>query len=199
MICKSEAFGRGYYPIYSDKFSPLKQISLEEFNTITNTVKPSLVRLGSDELTYGLHIIIRYELERDLMKGTIKTENLEQEWNKKYEEYLGVTPTKPSKGLIQDTHWADGLVGYFPTYILGSIYSAMIYNAIKKEHPQMEKDIENLDFKFIKDWLKNNIHQYGATKNSKEIIKSACGKDLDVKDFTSYLKNKYYKIYDIKQ
>jgi len=199
MICKSESFWKGYYSYYSSKFPFLKKISLDEFYRSINVAMPTLVRIESDELTYGLHVIIRYEIEKDLFEDKIKVEDLEHIWNSKYQEYLGIVPSKPSKGVIQDSHWSGGNIGYFPTYVLGSIYSAMIFNAIKKEHPQVEKEIEQLDFTFVKSWLKEHIHKYGASKTSKEIILAACGKDLDVKDFTSYLKNKYYTIYGIKE
>ena len=150
-------------------------------------------------MTYSIHIIIRYELERGLLDGRIKLEDLEVEWNKKYKEYLGIVPDTPSRGVLQDTHWNDGLIGYFPTYVLGNIYSAMIYSAIKKEHPQLEKDIEKLDFTYVRGWLKEHIHKYGASKTTKEIIKNACGKEPDMKDYIAYLKSKYYRIYGVKE
>ena len=198
-ICKSESFWKGYYPYYISKFTSIKRLSRDEFYTLTNSVKPSLVRIESDELTYSLHVIIRYEIERDLLSNKIKVEDLEQVWNNKYKEYLGIVPDTPSRGVLQDSHWAGGSIGYFPTYVLGNIYSAMIYSAIKKAHPQLEQDIEKLDFTFIREWLKENIHKYGASKTTKDIIKNACGKDLDIQDFVSYLRIKYYKLYGIKE
>lgn len=199
MICKSLSFWKGYYPIYSNTFSFLKKVPLNTFYNSINIAQPSFVRIESDELTYGLHVIIRYEIEKDLFEGKIKVEDLETIWNNKYKEYLGITPPKPTKGVIQDSHWSGGNIGYFPTYLLGSIYSAMIFNAIKKDYPKLEQDIEKLDFTYIRNWLKENIHKYAASKTSKEIIFNACGKDLDASDFVSYLKNKYYMIYGIKE
>jgi carboxypeptidase Taq len=199
IVCKSKSFWKGYYSYYASKFPFLKKVSLEKFYQSINIAMPTLVRIESDELTYGLHVIIRYEIEKGIFDGTIKIEDLEAVWNAKYKEYLGVVPNKPSKGVIQDSHWSGGNIGYFPTYVLGSIYSVMIYNAMKRENPKIDLDIQNLDFNFIRNWLKEHIHKYGASKTSKEIILAACGKDLDVSEFTSYLKNKYYKMYGIKE
>jgi carboxypeptidase Taq len=199
IICDSEAFWRGYYPIYSSRFPALKKISVKEFYQAINVVEPSLVRIEADELTYGLHIIIRYEIEKALFEDKIKVEDLEQVWNQKYKEYLGIIPDKPSRGVLQDSHWAGGAIGYFPTYIFGSIYSAMLYNAMLRLNPNLEKEIEKLDFNFIHSWLKDNVHKFGAGKDTKDIIKDACGKGLDVRDYLGYLKKKYYKMYGIGQ
>ena len=198
IICRSVSFWKGYYPYYISKFPSIKKLSLEDFYRLSNVVKPSLVRIESDELTYSLHVIIRYELERDILSDKIKVEDLEQIWNNKYHEYLGIIPDKPSRGVIQDSHWSGGSIGYFPTYVLGNIYSAMIYAAMKKDHPEIEKDIEKLDFTVVREWLKEKIHKFGASKSTKEIITAACGKTLDVRDFIDYLKAKYYKMYEIK-
>jgi len=199
IVCKSESFWKGYYSYYASKFPFLQKISLKQFYESINIAMPTLVRIESDELTYGLHVIIRYEIEKGIFDGTIKVEDLEIVWNAKYKEYLGIVPSKPSKGVLQDSHWSGGNIGYFPTYILGSMYSVMIYNAMKKENPKLDLDIEKLDFNFIRTWLKEHIHQYGASKTSKEIILAACGKNLDVTEFTAYLKKKYYKIYCVKE
>jgi carboxypeptidase Taq len=198
IICQSKYFWKGYYPYYSSIFLQLKKVRLEDFYKMINLVEPSLVRIEADELTYSLHIIIRYEIERGVLDGTIKFCDIEKTWNKKYAEYLGVTPSKPTEGVLQDSHWASGLIGYFPTYTLGSIYAVMLYNQMKKENPQLEQDIEKLDFTFIRNWLKEHIHKYGASKTTKELIRNACGKDLDVKEYVEYLKNKYYAIYGIR-
>jgi carboxypeptidase Taq len=199
MVCKSESFWKGYYPLYVSKFPMLKKVPLNTFYQSINITQSSPVRIEADELTYCLHIIIRYELEKGLLEGKIKVENLEQEWNNKYKDYLGIIPPSPSKGVIQDVHWSSGLIGYFPTYALGSIYSAMVFNSMKKAHPQLEQDIEKLDFTFMREWLKENIHKYAGSKTTKEVISAACGKDLNVNDFVDYLKVKYYKIYGIKE
>ncbi len=199
VVCKSENFWEGYYTYYVSKFPQLKKVPLTQFYKSINIAQPSLVRIESDELTYCLHVIIRYEIEKDLFANKIRVEDLEKVWNAKYQDYLGITPNKPSKGVLQDSHWSGGNIGYFPTYALGSIYSVMLYNAMKKEHPDIDKDIEKLDFTFIRGWLKEHVHQYAASKTSKEIIRNACGKDLDVSDFTTYLKNKYYKMYGVKE
>lgn len=198
IIIDSQEFWKTYYPYYSSRFPALKKIPMQDFYEAINIIEPSFVRTEADELTYGLHIIIRYELEKDLMEGTLKVEDLEKAWNKKYKEYLGITPRKPSEGILQDSHWASGNVGYFPTYLYGSIYSVMLFNAMEKAHPGIYKDIGKLDFTFIRSWLKDNVHRYAAGLDTEDIIRKACGKEMDIETYTAYLKKKYYKIYGIK-
>ncbi|HYD03233.1 MAG TPA: carboxypeptidase M32 [Alphaproteobacteria bacterium] len=199
IICNGEYFWKGYYPYYQSLFSPLKNVPLERFYKIINTVQPSLIRIESDELTYCLHIIIRYELEKGLIEGSIKVENLDKEWNKKYKEYLGIIPDKPSRGVLQDVHWYSGLVGYFHTYALGNILSATIYNAALKQNPKLNDQISKLQFDDFRNWLIKNIYVHGSSKSTEEIIRNACGKYYDINDYANYLKNKYYNLYNVKE
>jgi carboxypeptidase Taq len=194
-ICRSKNFWRYYYPKYQEAFPQLENVPLERFYDAINTVRPSFIRIESDELTYTMHIIIRYEIEKDLIEGKIKVSELPKIWNSKYEKYLGISPKTYSEGLLQDVHWSQGSIAYFPTYTLGTIYSAMMYEQMLKENPKLEQEIAKGDLKFIKKWLKEKIHIHGSSMLTPEIIRKACGKDLNSDALLKYYKNKFGEIY----
>ena len=173
-------------------------MSFDEFYFQSNQVQPSLIRIESDEATYCFHIIIRYEIERALLEGKINVKDLPKIWNQKYTEYLGVTPKNDAEGVLQDVHWSDGSVGYFPTYALGTIYSAMLYRAILAEH-NIPKDLEHGDPKFIKAWLQKHIHQDGSMYLAKDIMKKTCKTELDVTALMDYFWAKFGELYGIKK
>ena len=172
------------------------KVSKKEWYEFINIVEPGSIRIEADEITYPFHIIIRFELELELFEGKIKVEELPKKWKEKYKEYLGITPKNEREGVLQDVHWSMGSFGYFPTYVIGTLYAATIYNYLKEKY-DIDKDIKKLDFKRIKEWLKNNIHKYGRTKKAEEIIKKATKKGLNSKDFLKYIEEKYKKIYNI--
>jgi carboxypeptidase Taq len=189
-------FWKFFYKELPPKFK--KTVSCNEWYRFINQVKPSLIRIESDEVTYPFHIIIRYELEKELFDGRLKVKDLPKRWNEKYFEYLGIKPKNYSEGILQDVHWSMGSFGYFPTYIVGTIYATIIYNHLLKINKNLPLEIRSGDFSNVKTWLNKNIHKYGNTMSAKEIIKKATGEELNSKDFTDYLNNKYKKIYDIK-
>ena len=162
-----------------------------------NKVEPSFIRIEADELTYSLHIIIRYELEKDLINGRITVDELPSEWNRKYKEYLGVEPINDSVGVLQDVHWSASLFGYFPSYALGNLYGAQIYNTLLKENPTIMNQIAEGNLKNLHSWLKEKIHTHGSLYSPAEIIERVTGEELNSKYFINYLKDKYYNIYDI--
>lgn len=194
-VVKSKSFWSNFYDDYA-KICNL-DLSKEDFYLSLNRVQPSFIRIKADELTYGLHVIIRYELERDLINGKLSVENLKDAWNKKYEEYLGVKVEKDSDGILQDVHWSHAYFGYFPTYLIGSIYSALIYDTLCSKNDNIDKEISNLDFSFIRTWLKHNIHSHGSTLGPEELIKYACGEGLTYKNYVEYLNKKYKELYDL--
>jgi carboxypeptidase Taq len=161
-----------------------------------NKVDPGFIRTEADELTYSLHILIRYELEKMIMEEDVDLKKLPEIWADKYEEYLGIRPEQVSKGILQDIHWSQGLFGYFPSYALGNAFGAQLYFHMKKE---MDFDQLLRDGKMgvIKEYLRSHIHQYGKMKTSREILKAATGEDFSPEYFIDYLKEKYHKIYGL--
>lgn len=185
--------------IYSDaqKFYPqLKNIPLDDFYRDINVVEPSLIRTEADELTYSLHIMVRYEIEKMIFNQNVDMKDLPKIWSNKMYEYLGIIPENDTLVVMQDVHWPTGLVGYFPSYALGNAYAAQIYNTMKKEI-----DVDNLlksgNVKVIREWLKNKIHKYGKLKDTEEIIINVTGEELNPKYYIDYLKEKYSKIYNL--
>lgn len=193
---------KGFWRCYFDK---LKDYSNEQFSGVRldqyyeaiNESKPSLIRIEADELTYCLHIMIRYEIEKALFNDDISVEELPRIWNEKYEEYLGVTPPTDAQGVLQDVHWAGGSFGYFPSYALGYMYAAQIKNAMIKDLPNFDELIETGQFEEIKDWLAYKIHQFGRTKKPLEIMKDVTGEELNAQHLVEYLEEKYKKIYQL--
>jgi carboxypeptidase Taq len=160
-----------------------------------NQVKPSKIRIEADEVTYGLHIIIRFEIERDLMADKVTVAELPQIWNQKYEKYLGVDIENDSEGVMQDTHWASGYYGYFPTYALGNIYSGQLLSKMRGDLPDWTDQITKGNFHNVKQWLSKNVHSYGNLYDPADLIKKITGEPINGKHFLKYLNKKYSKLY----
>lgn len=173
------------------------EVPMEDFLRAINEVKPSLIRIEADELTYALHIMIRYEIEKGLFNGNLKVEDLPKIWNSKYEEYLGVRPSTNAEGILQDVHWAGASFGYFPSYALGYIYASQFKAAMQKDIPQFDSLLEQGDLAPIKEWLTQNVHQYGALKKPLDILKAATGEGLNGNYLADYLEEKYTRIYKL--
>ncbi|MFA5365062.1 MAG: carboxypeptidase M32 [Candidatus Bathyarchaeia archaeon] len=173
----------------------LTSVSLDDFVFAINEVKPSKIRVEADEVTYGLHVIIRFNLERDLFAEKITVDELPQIWNETYEEYLGVDIENDSEGVMQDTHWASGLYGYFPSYALGNIYSGQLLECMEKTVPDWRTQVANGKFGNVKSWLNKNVHVHGDLYNPAELIQVIAKKPLTVQPFLSYLQTKYSGLY----
>lgn len=184
---------QSYYP------ENLKNVSLEQFYKAVNLVKPSLIRIEADELTYHFHILIRYEVEKALMEGKIKVAELPEYWNARYKEYLGVKVTSDAEGVLQDIHWSHGSIGYFPTYSLGSFYAAQFFNQAKKDIKDLEKKIEEGNLLPLLEWLREKIHKHGKFYSAEELCTKVTGEKLNFKYFMDYAKHKYNNIYNLKQ
>ncbi|MBU5593471.1 carboxypeptidase M32 [Clostridium sp. MSJ-4] len=197
IIGRSKEFWRYFYPEAQRRFPQFEGVSFEDFYRGINTVEPSLIRTEADELTYSLHVIIRYEIEKALINGKIQVGDLPGVWNEKYKEYLGVEPSSDAEGVLQDMHWSDGSFGYFPSYALGNIYGAQFLNKMKNDMPNMYEEIEKGNFKEIHNWLKENIHKHGAVYKPAELIKMVTGEELTAKYFIEYLNKKYTEIYEL--
>jgi len=173
----------------------LSDLDLDKFVHAINQVKRSKVRVEADEVTYGLHIIARFNIERDLFADKIAVKELPEIWNQSYKDYLGVKIENDSEGVMQDTHWANGYYGYFPTYALGNIYSGQILTAMEKDLPNWRKQLEKGNFAETRQWLIRNVHSQGNLYDPAELIKKISGKELTVKPYLNYLNAKYSRLY----
>jgi len=195
IVGRSREFWTGFLPKVQKIAPTLSGIDLDEFMHAVNRVERSKIRIESDEVTYNLHIVIRYELERDLFAGKISLDELPQVWNQKYADYLGVKIQDDSEGVMQDTHWSSGLYGYFPSYALGNIYSGQITAAITKDLSDWRGELAAGKLEGVNDWLKRNIHSRGNLYDPEELIKIATGKSLDSEPYLQYLNQKYGNLY----
>lgn len=175
----------------------LKNVSVTDFYKAINIVKPSLIRTSADELTYHTHVMIRFEIEKALIEGSLEVKDLPAVWNKKYKDYLGLDVPDDSKGVLQDIHWSHGSFGYFPTYSLGSFYAAQFYSCAKNEIPQLEKEIENGNLKPLLEWLRQKVHQYGKYYTAEELCIFISGEKLNFSFFMKYAKEKYSELYNL--
>ena len=197
MIGRSKEFWTPIYGRLQAIFpEQLSNISLDQFVKAINKVQPSLIRTEADELSYCLHIIIRYEIERDLFERKIQVEDLPEIWNKKYEEYLGVKPSNDTEGVLQDIHWSCGNIGYFPSYALGNAIAAQMYAKMKQVIP-IEDILKEGKLSMIRDYLNDEVHKYGRTMNANEILVSMTGEPLNARYYTEYLTEKYTKLYEL--
>jgi carboxypeptidase Taq len=195
---RTEAFWQYNLPLLKKQFpEQLKDITPKQFADAVNTARCSLIRTEADELTYPLHILIRYEIEKGLFDGTISTEGLDQTWNAKYQEYLGVSSDGARDGILQDVHWSDGSFGYFPTYALGSAFSAQ-FTAKMREEIDVDEALRSGHFEICIEWLKEHIHRYGCRYDADEIMRIATGRDFDVNYYLDYLEEKYTTLYHLK-
>ena len=160
-----------------------------------NKIKPSLIRIEADELTYNLHIIIRFEIENLLINKMIKPYEIPDYWRNKYREYLGIIPPNDSVGCLQDIHWSHGSVGYFPSYTLGKLYAAMIWDKIKVEIPNVAEQISLGNLGVIRNWLKQKIHRFGKLETPEELIMNVTGSNLNEEPFINYITRKIEDIY----
>ena len=197
MIGRSETFWNHHFPKLHELFpKELKNTTVDDFVKYVNTVSRGFIRTEADELTYSLHIMVRYEIEKMIFNRNVNLDTLPELWNKLYKKYLGVTVTNDQIGILQDVHWSQGSFGYFPTYALGSAYAAQIYHAMSKDI-DIEKSINDETLKEIALWLKDHIHKYGASKPPKEILKLATGEDFNPNYYVDYLIEKYTKLYQL--
>jgi carboxypeptidase Taq len=173
----------------------LSDVKLDDFVHAINQVTPSKIRVEADEVTYGLHVIIRFNLERDLFADKIAVDELPQVWNESYSQILGVTVEDDSEGVMQDTHWASGLYGYFPTYALGNIYSGQILSRLDEDIQDWRMQVSVGDFGDVKQWLVKNVHSQGNLYSPPELIKNITGKELTVYPYLDYLNKKYSGLY----
>ena len=195
-VGRSHDFWSYYYPRLQQVFpAQLGHVSLDAFYKAMNRVAPSLVRTEADEVTYHFHVLIRYELEKGLISGSIDANDLPEKWNELYEQYLGVKPADDLSGVLQDIHWSHGSFGYFPTYTLGSFYAAQFFEQANYDLPELQLNIINGNLEPLTNWLREKVHRHGRRYTSDELCKKITGKTLDVGCFLRYIDKKYAGIY----
>jgi len=194
-VGRSLAFWKAQYPMLQRYFpAQLREVSLAQFYRAINKVQPNPIRTEADELHYHFHIMIRYELEKGLIEGSVKAEDLVAHWNRLYEEYLGVTVPDDRRGILQDIHWAHGSFGYFPTYSLGSFYAAQFFQKAKSDHPELEEKIAEGDLRLLKQWLQQNIYDHGKRYEADGLCEKVTGEPLQFSHFMQYAREKYQSL-----
>ena len=197
VIGRSREFWVPLYGKLQETFpEQLKDVSLDSFIRAINRVHPDLVRTEADELTYCLHIMVRYEMEKKMIEEELPTEELPEMWNRLYEEYLGIRPHTDAEGILQDVHWSFGGFGYFPSYALGNAFASQIYAKMEQEIPVKEL-LERGDLKPVREFLREHIHQYGASRKTKRLLKDLTGEEFNPDYYIHYLKEKYTALYEL--
>ena len=190
-IGRSRPFWERFLPDLKKAFPQMSEISLDSFYAAINTVTPSFIRVEADEVTYTMHIILRFELEKMLLEGSLKIKEIPEAWNQKMQELLDITPPSDALGCLQDIHWSLGFMGYFPTYALGNIYAAQFFEKFAHDHPDWEHKVAQGNLSFIQEWLKTHVHQWGRQYSPHELIEKVTGKPLSEKPYLNYLISKY--------
>ena len=194
-IGQSKPFWKHFLPLLKKEFKQLEKVTLEQFYRAINRVSPTFIRVESDEVTYSLHIILRFELEKSLIEGSLKVSEVPEAWNHLMETYLGITPSSDQEGCLQDIHWSMGCFGYFPTYTLGNLYAAHFFQAFDKEFPDWENKVSKGELLFLREWLREKIHKHGRLFGAQELVKQVSGQQLSDGPYLSYLTKKYQEIY----
>ena len=197
LLGRRRSFWEYNYPALQKQFpAQLGDVSLERFVKGINVTRPSFVRTEADELTYPMHIAVRYEMEKGIFNGSIPVEHLEEVWNDLYEKYLGIHAETAAEGILQDVHWADGDFGYFPTYALGSAYASQFMAAMEKQI-DVDEALRSGHYETIMTWLREHVHHYGCSLTNEEILQKATGESFNPAYYLQYLEEKYSRLYQL--
>ena len=199
LVGRSLPFWQFFFPRLAELYpDALGGYDAESWYHEVNAVEPSLIRVEADEATYNLHIILRFELEQELLAGSFPLEQLPEEWNRRMWEYLGVEVPDDTRGVLQDTHWASGSIGYFPTYALGNLMSAQIWEKVMDELPNLADDVRQGEFRSLRDWLGDRVHRHGRKFTATEVLESITGSpQIDPEPYVRYLRHKLGAIYGL--
>jgi carboxypeptidase Taq len=190
-------FWRYFYPKAQEVFPSLKDVKLDDFFFAVNKVEPSFIRVEADEVTYNLHILLRFEIERDLFAGKVKAKDLPAVWNEKFKDYFGIVPPNDAQGCLQDIHWSSGYFGYFATYALGNLYASQFFAKAKEDMHDLDDRFASGDFSGLKDWLQKKIHSQGKRYRAGELVEKVTGKPLSHEAMMTYLKSKFGMLYGL--
>ena len=195
-VGRSRSFWKAHYSFLQSCFpDKLKEVSLDQFFKGINKIQPSLIRVESDELHYHFHILIRYEIEKCLIEGSLSVDEVKDAWNQKYKAYLNLDVPDDKQGILQDIHWAHGSLGYFPTYSLGSFYAAQFFHQAKIDIPDLQSQIEEGNNQALLKWLREKVHQHGRFFTAEELCKKITGEPLNFQYFMDYAREKYAQVY----
>ena len=198
LIGRSRAFWRFFFPRVQAAFpDQLADADAETLYRAVNKVRLSLIRVEADEVTYNLHIMLRFELENDILEGRVGIAEIPAAWNAKMESYLGLVPPDDAQGALQDIHWAWGSMGYFPTYSLGNLISVQFFDQARTDLPDLETQIEAGEFAPLLSWLREHIHRHGRKFTPVELVERVTGRPLDAAPFVRYIKDKYGELYGL--
>ena len=198
-VGRSRPFWERFFPEAQEAFGDsLAGVSLDAFYAAINAVQPSLIRVEADEVTYNLHIIVRFELERAMLSGKIEVRDVPEAWNAKMKDLLGVTPPNNREGCLQDIHWSMGAFGYFPTYALGNLYAAQFFEAANAAIGDLSGAIRRADFRPLLDWLRSSIHRHGQLFRADDLVKQVTGRPLSIEPFLNYVRGKFAPVYGIR-
>ncbi|MFB6126240.1 MAG: carboxypeptidase M32 [Halolamina sp.] len=197
-VGRSEAFWTGHLDAVREQFPALEDVSPREAYESANQVyEDNLIRVEADELTYHLHIVVRFEIERALVSGDLDVEDVPEVWNDKYEEYLGIRPETDAEGCLQDIHWSHGNFGYFPTYSLGSVMATQLFRAAEDDLGDLDDRIEAGEFADLLGWLREHVHRHGKRYETNELVEAATGEEFTAEYFLDYVETKYGALYDL--
>jgi carboxypeptidase Taq len=192
LVGRSLPFWRFFYPRLQQRFPDrFRNVELERFHAAINKAQPSFIRIEADEVTYGMHVILRFELEQDIVNGRVELADLPERWAAKMHDYLGVDVPDHARGVLQDMHWAAGLIGYFSTYLLGTVMSVQIWEKADEELGGLEAQIERGEFEPLREWLGEKIHSQGSKYVPQELLRHATGSTIDAKPYLAYLTRKF--------
>lgn len=198
LVGRSEGFWRRYFPVVQQYFpAALAGVTQDQFYRAINAVRPSLIRIEADEVTYNLHIMVRFELERAMLSGEVTPSQLPDAWNARMEDYLGVTPETDSQGCLQDIHWSLGAFGYFPTYALGNLMSAQLWQAMERDLGAPDSLVAEGKFEALLGWLREHVHCHGRRKSATQILEDTYGSGLDAGPWMAYARSKFGALYGL--
>lgn len=194
VIGRSAGFWKKYYSKVQSSYPMLEAVPLEKWLRYTNIAKPTSIRVESDELTYNLHVLIRFEIEIAVLNHEIKVKDIPGAWNEKMKNYLGIVPKSDREGCLQDVHWSVGSIGYFPTYTVGNVLCYQIFEKMKNDIDHIQDYLDSANYRPIFHWLCKNIYQFGKYYKPKELIQKVCGEDLNPKYFLKAMEQKYLNV-----
>jgi carboxypeptidase Taq len=198
LVGRSPQFWSHWLPRLRERFPlTLRDVTLEHFIRVINVVRPTLIRVEADEVTYALHVILRFELELALIDGSLDPADLPAAWAAKIQQFLGITVPDDLHGVLQDIHWSEGIIGYFPTYAIGNVLAAQLWRAAHADLPGLDDDIARGEYGSLRAWLREKIHRHGRTLTPPELVEQAVGGPLDPEPMLEHLSAKYAALYDL--